>query len=107
MSTKERKKTTHSVHEIDEHVWTAPENASAIAGKIRDILIKEDPSNSGIYEENAAEYQERLAELDQEFRDVVGSAETESADLRRPVPFPVFCGCVWTGLLCGFPGMRF
>ena len=61
----EEEEETHSIHEIDEHVWTSPENASAIVGKIRDILIKEDPSNSGFYEKNAEEYQERLAELDQ------------------------------------------
>ncbi len=94
----------HSVHEIDEHVWTSPENASAIVGEIRDILIKEDPSNSGIYEENAAEYQERLAELDQEFRDVVGSAKRNLLIFGDRFPFRYFADAYGLDYYAAFPG---
>ena len=71
----ENEEDAHSVYEIDEHVWTDPENASAITGEIRDILMEKDPSNREIYEENTRSYQEKLSELDREFHEVVDSAE--------------------------------
>lgn len=35
-----------SVHEIDEHVWTSPVNASAITEEICRLLCRADPENS-------------------------------------------------------------
>jgi zinc transport system substrate-binding protein len=42
-----------SVHEIDEHVWTSPVNASVIVEKIKEVLIQKDSENKAAYEENA------------------------------------------------------
>ena len=100
----EEEEETHSIHEIDEHVWTSPENASAIVGKIRDILIKEDPSNSGFYEKNAEEYQERLAELDQEFRDVVSNAKRNLLIFGDRFPFRYFADAYGLDYYAAFPG---
>ena len=35
----------HSVHGIDEHVWTSPLNAALIVEQIKEALIEADPSN--------------------------------------------------------------
>lgn len=96
--------TAYSVHEMDEHVWTAPENASAIAGEIRDILVKEDPSNSGIYEKNTAEYQKQLDELDQQFRDVVSSAKRNMVIFGDRFPFRYFADAYDLDYYAAFPG---
>ena len=56
-----------SVHEIDEHVWTSPLNASAIAGQIAEVIAAADPENAEIYEENCGRYQKELLDLDAEF----------------------------------------
>ena len=55
---------THTVHEIDEHVWTSPVNAVLIVDRIKQLLIQADPSGQAVYEENAAIYEEKLTELD-------------------------------------------
>ncbi len=34
----------HSVHEIDEHVWTSPVNAVLIVEEIKDVLVTADPN---------------------------------------------------------------
>lgn len=94
----------HSVHGIDEHVWTAPENASAIVGAIRDILMEEDPSNAGNYEENAAAYREQLDELDQEFRDVADSAERNLLIFGDRFPFRYFADAYGIDYYAAFPG---
>ena len=95
---------THSVHEIDEHVWTSPVNAALIVDQIKQLLIQADPSGQAVYEENAAIYEEKLTELDQEFRRCSGSCEEEAFDLWRPFPVPVFCRRVRAGLLCRVSG---
>ena len=38
-----------SVHEIDEHVWTSPVNASVIVEKIKEVLIQKDSENKAAY----------------------------------------------------------
>ena len=100
----EEEEEAHSVHEIDEHVWTAPENASAIVGEICGILMEEDPSNAGTYRENAAAYQERLAELDQEFKDVVASAERNLVIFGDRFPFRYFADAYGLDYYAAFPG---
>lgn len=44
---------THSVHEIDEHVWTSPLNAVKIVEQIKEELCEIDSENASDYEENA------------------------------------------------------
>jgi len=52
---------------MDEHVWTAPDNAAAITVKIGEALAELDAACAAQYRENAAVYAEKLAALDQEF----------------------------------------
>ena len=47
---------THSVHEIDEHVWTSPLNAVKIVEQIKEELCEIDSENASDYEENAEAY---------------------------------------------------
>ena len=51
---------SHSVHEIDEHVWTSPVNAEKIVEVLADQLEELDQKNAAVYKENAAEYEEKL-----------------------------------------------
>ena len=94
----------HSVYEIDEHVWTDPENASAITGEIRDILMEKDPSNREIYEENTRSYQEKLSELDREFHEVVDSAERNLVIFGDRFPFRYFADAYGLDYYAAFPG---
>ena len=57
--------------EYDEHIWTSPVNAKKLAGG----LAQEDPAHAASYAENCASYQDKLTELDAEFREVVAHAK--------------------------------
>ena len=95
---------THSVHEIDEHVWTSPVNAALIVDQIKQLLIQADPSGQAVYEENAAIYEEKLTELDQEFRDVVDHAKRKLLIFGDRFPFRYFADEYGLDYYAAFPG---
>lgn len=66
---------TVSVHEIDEHVWTSPKNAEKIVERIKELLCEADEAHAAEYQKNAADYEQQLEELDQNFRDVVNHSK--------------------------------
>ena len=94
----------HSVHEIDEHVWTSPVNAALIVEQIKEVLIEADPSNRASYEKNAAAYEETLSELDQEFRDVTENAEHSLLVFGDRFPFRYFADEYGLDYYAAFPG---
>ena len=61
--------------EYDEHIWTSPVNAKKLAGVLAQVLAQEDPAHAASYAENCASYQDKLTELDAEFREVVSHAK--------------------------------
>lgn len=61
--------------EYDEHIWTSPVNAKKLAGVLAEVLAQEDPAHAASYAENCASYQDKLTELDAEFREVVSHAK--------------------------------
>lgn len=100
----ESEEAEESVHEIDEHVWTSPVNASEIAGHIRDILIEADPKNSDIYAANTQAYQEELSELDSQFRQIVDSAKRHVLIFGDRFPFRYFADEYGIEYYAAFPG---
>ena len=78
---------SHSVHEIDEHVWTSPVNAEKIVEVLADQLEELDQKNAAVYKENAAEYEEKLQELDGQFREVVENADSRLLIFGDRFPF--------------------
>ena len=68
-------------HLADPHIWTSPKNAMIMVASIRDALCSADPDGAAIYEENANQYLEELAELDAAFRDIVANG------IRRTLAF--------------------
>ena len=81
---------TVSVHEIDEHVWTSPKNAEKIVVRITDLLCEADEAHAAEYQTNAADYEQQLEELDQEFRDVVDHSERNLLIFGDRFPFRYF-----------------
>ncbi len=94
----------HSVHEIDEHVWTSPENASLIVARIAELLSEEDPANAGVYESNASAYEKELERLDQKFREIVDSAERNLIIFGDRFPFRYFADAYGLEYYAAFPG---
>lgn len=93
-----------SPHEIDEHVWTSPVNASEIVGKITDVLCRKDPSNQESYRKNAGAYQKELSDLDQSFRNVVAGAKRNILIFGDRFPFRYFADEYGLDYYAAFPG---
>ena len=95
---------THSVHEIDEHVWTSPVNAVKIVEQIKEELCELDPENASVYEENAEAYVEQLKELDQEFQDVVDHSKRKLMIFGDRFPFRYFAEAYGLDYYAAFSG---
>lgn len=93
-----------SVHEIDEHVWTSPVNASLITEQIADTLSQADPSRSDLYRKNTLAYQEKLSDLDRRFREVADSAKRNLLIFGDRFPFRYFADEYGLDYYAAFPG---
>ncbi|MDR1509918.1 MAG: metal ABC transporter substrate-binding protein [Synergistaceae bacterium] len=90
--------------EYDEHVWTSPANAGKIVRKIADTLIEVDPSNAGVYKNNAEAYLGELNRLDAAFRDVVKGAARKILVFGDRFPFRYFADAYGLKYFAAFPG---
>lgn len=95
---------THSVHEIDEHVWTSPLNAVKIVEQIKEELCEIDSENASDYEENAEAYVAQLKELDQEFQDVVDNSKRKLMIFGDRFPFRYFAEAYGLDYYAAFSG---
>lgn len=93
-----------SPHEVDEHVWTSPVNASLIAEQIKNVLSQADPDHSEMYAENTLAYQEQLSELDGQFREVVDHAKRNIMIFGDRFPFRYFADEYGLEYYAAFPG---
>lgn len=93
-----------SPHEVDEHVWTSPVNASMIAEQIKNVLSQADPDHSEMYAENTLAYQEQLSELDGQFREVVDRAKRNIMIFGDRFPFRYFADEYGLEYYAAFPG---
>lgn len=66
----------HHIHEgeYDEHVWLSLRNAEIFVRRIADAMKQLTPESAEIFERNAAEYTERLAELDSRYTEAVSGS---------------------------------
>lgn len=100
----------HDEHEaeeardLDEHVWTAPENALTIARAISRELIRLDPDGRAEYEANLEKYQDELTELDREFRSLVDGAARRVIVLGDRFPMRYFTMAYGLSYYAAFPG---
>ena len=82
----------HAVEiEYDEHIWTSPVNAKLLSAAVCDALVEADPAGEDYYRENLSDYQARLAELDQAFRDVVAQGKRKLMVFGDRFPLLYFC----------------
>jgi manganese/iron transport system substrate-binding protein len=78
-------------HAVNPHLWLDVSNARRYVEKLTATLVALDPGSRDVYERNAADYDARLAELDEWIRDQVAAIPQEN---RRVVSlhdaFPYF-----------------
>lgn len=73
--------------EYDEHVWLSLKNAGTVCGAITDMLCEMDREHRDIYEQNNAEYQEKLQELDFAYRKTIEQAPVTTLLFGDRFPF--------------------
>jgi len=64
-------------HEFDPHLWLSPKMAIQEVETIANNLMKIDPDNKKVYEENKNSYIDKLKELDQKFEDALGNVKNK------------------------------
>ena len=90
--------------ELDEHVWTAPENAIKIVKKLSEKLGRLDPDNKGYYEKNADAYIAKLKKLDANFKKVVKNGKRREIIVGDRFPFRYFADEYKLKYYAAFPG---
>ena len=73
--------------EADEHVWLSLRNAQRLTAAIADALAEIDPDHAAHYQENAAAYIGKLADLDARYTEVVDSAKVKTFLFGDRFPF--------------------
>lgn len=90
--------------EYDEHVWTSPQNAMLIVGRLEEIFSELDPENGGVYQENTRIYLEKLEALDQTFRTVTQNARHNTLIFGDRFPLLYFVRTYGLDYYAAFPG---
>lgn len=90
--------------ELDEHIWTSPENAvtitKAIAGEIKQL----DSKNADFYEENEENYISQLEGLDNKFRKIVSESARKKVVFGDRFPIIYLVKELNLDYECAFPG---
>jgi len=71
----EGKSKVHDHNGSDPHIWLDPAIAKKISENLRDYLMRTDPRNAGIYEDNTERFAAELTELDLKVRALVEQGE--------------------------------
>lgn len=90
--------------EYDEHVWTSPKNAKAISEAITKAMMTSDSANSDFYRANFEEYEEKLNELDNEYRKAVLTAKNTTVVFGDRFPFRYLFDEYGLKYYAAFPG---
>lgn len=92
------------VHEIDEHVWTAPENAGRIARAIAGRMAALDRANADSYLAAADAYQTEIDALDRDFRDFFETSGCKTLVFGDRFPLRYFAEAYGLTCYAAFPG---
>ena len=96
---------SHEEHEeADEHVWTSPVKAAEITEAIAQKMAELDPANSESYLANARDYEEKILDLDVQFREIVRNAERKVLVFGDRFPIRYFAEEYGLDYFAAFPG---
>lgn len=91
-------------HEVDEHVWTSPQNAITIVKALALEMSKEDAKNSDFYEKNSKEYIAKLEALDKSFKELVEKSKRRTIVFGDRFPLRYFADRYGLKYYAAFPG---
>lgn len=79
-----------SDHKTDPHIWLNPLNAQVMVEHIASGFIQKDSSNKVFYQKNAAEYKQKLAELDKQIQTALSNCKYRTLIYAGHVAFGYF-----------------
>lgn len=91
-------------HEIDEHVWTAPQNFSLMAEKLASRLAEMDPEHAEGFAENARATAQQFDKLDKEIRQIVDHAKRKTLIFADRFPLRYFADAYGLDYFAAFSG---
>lgn len=94
----------HSEVEYDEHIWLSLKNAQACTIEIANTLAEIDPANGDNYIANAKDYNEKLANLDNEYRNIVNNSSVKTLVFGDRFPFRYLADDYDLTYFAAFPG---
>ena len=94
----------HSEVEYDEHIWLSLKNAQACTIEIANTLAEIDPANGDNYIANAKDYNEKLANLDNEYRNIVNNSSVKTLVFGDRFPFRYLADDYGLTYFAAFPG---
>ena len=92
------------VAELDEHVWTSPENAAAITRAVGEALAELDRAHQAEYRANAGAYAGQLEELDQDFSHFFDGVSNKTMVFGDRFPLRYFAERYGLDCRAAFPG---
>lgn len=90
--------------EVDEHVWTNPQNAIKLVQAFCETLIELDPAHKDYYRERTQAYLAELEKLDQDFEDLFSKAGHTVIVVGDRFPLRYFTECYGLEYYAAFPG---
>lgn len=94
----------HHVLELDEHIWTDPENAIKISAAIQNKLIELDTDNAEEYRTNYNAFAKELHELDNEWHKGIASSKRNTLIFADRFPFRYLTDAYELEYYAAFPG---
>ena len=73
--------------EYDEHVWLSLRNAQVVTSEIAAKLGEADPDNAEVYKKNADAYNQKLSDLDAEYKTAVENGKNDTLIFGDRFPF--------------------
>ncbi|MBR5164858.1 MAG: zinc ABC transporter substrate-binding protein [Ruminococcus sp.] len=73
--------------EYDEHIWLSLRNAEKCVTTIADELAEADSAHADSYKNNCTAYRDKLTDLDNQYREMVGNAKTKTLIFGDRFPF--------------------
>ena len=90
--------------ELDEHVWTSPNNAKLIVKKISDVIIDIDIDNKELYENNTINYIDEIEGIITSIKDVINNSKRNELIFGDRFPLIYFTNEFNLDYYAAFPG---
>lgn len=100
----EHQEDQHQESEMDEHVWTSPENAMKIVKAISDLMEIKDPEHADIYSKNSNEYIQKLTTLDLALKQISAEGNRKTILFGDRFPFRYLADAYGLNYYAAFSG---